>query len=397
MSTHRIPVSIICVAGDSAVRERNLDRSISDHLHDAPDTEYLPLDNSGGAFSSAGQAFNHGASIARNDFLVFVHQDVYLHSLRALEEVAAMLAERPDIGLHGSAGIAPDGRIVGCMRDRVVVLGERVSEPTDVDSVDEVLFMASREAILREPVTEAPDLEWHAYAVEYGLRVRAQGKRVTAGGIPLTHNSLDLLAVDSTLPEAHRALARMYPSLLPVRTTCGVISDRAPRRLGPLRAHRWRYRWLRESLVAHSARRALGGGPFVLSDIRHDIDRAMAGSGGVLEIVNLENDPAAASDPQSARIGLVRGNREVLVASMTPKELEGALARRRGRPLLITNLSVADLRRLREMLPRHERIAGYNGSIGCWVLLGEPAARWAREPLGSRRSTPFGMARPRAA
>lgn len=397
MSTPRIPVSIVCVAGDAAVRERNLDRSIADHLHEAPDTEYLPLDNSTGAFASAGQAFNHGAQVARHDFVVFVHQDVYLHSLRALEEVAAALAARPDIGLHGSAGIAPDGRIVGCMRDRVVVLGERVDEPTDVDSLDEVLFMAPREAILREPVTEAPDLEWHAYAVEYGLRVRSQGKRVTAGGIPLTHNSLDLLAVNSRLPDAHRALARMYPSLLPVRTTCGVISDRAPRRLGPLHAHRWRYRWLRDSLVAHSARRALGGGPVVLSDIRHDIDRAMGGSAGVLQMVNLEKDPAAASDPQSARVDLVRGNRDVSIASMSLEELDGALARRRGRPLLITNLSVADLRRLRDRLPARERVAGYNGSIGCWVLLGEPAARWAEEPLGSRRSTPFGMARPRAA
>jgi Glycosyltransferase like family len=397
MTAGRVPVSIVCVAGDPVVRTRNLDRSVTDHLHEAPDTEYLPLDNSAGGFTSAGQALNFGASIASRDFVVFVHQDVYLHSLRALEEMAGVLAERPEIGLHGSAGIAADGRIVGCMRDRVVVLGERVAEPTDVDSVDEVLFMASREAILREPLTEAPDLDWHAYAVEYGLRVRAQGKRVTAGGIPLTHNSLDLLAVNSRLPVAHRTVARMYPSALPVRTTCGVVSGRPARRLGPLQGQRWRYRWLRESLAAHSARRAAGVGSVVLSDIRHSIDQAIAGTPGVLEILNVEHDPAAADDPQTSRVDLARGGHHVSIASVAAADLPDTLASwRPGRSLLVTNLTVADLRRLRHRLPTGQCLVGYGGSIGCWVLLGEPA-RAPDTPFGSRRSTPLGMPRLRAA
>ena len=388
----RVPVSIVCVARDHNVRESNLDRSIADHLHEAPDTEYLPLDNSTGAFGTAGQAFNHAATIARNAFLVFVHADVYIHSLRSLEEMAGVLATRPDIGVHGSAGISADGKIVGCMRDRVVVLGERVSEPTDVDSLDEVLFMVSREGLLSEPIVDIPELGWHAYAVEYGVRVRARGKRVTAGGIPLTHNSLDVNLQDHSLADAHRAIARLHPAALPVRTTCGVISTRRPRR-NLLSSHRWRYRWLRESLVAHRARRAVGGGPVVLSDIRVDVDEAAAVTSGMLEIINVERDTEAVRDPQSARLEVVRRGRRVSVASIPVTELvEAVPASGPDRAVLFTGLTLADLRTLRDLLPA-DRLTGYHESIGCWILLGEPARRRAAERFGSPRSTPFGMAR----
>ena len=78
------------------------------------------------------------------------------------------------------------------MRDRVVLLGETAREPTDVDSLDELLFMVPRRLVQREPVSESPELAWHAYAVEYGLRARSLGLRVCAVDIPLTHNSLTM-------------------------------------------------------------------------------------------------------------------------------------------------------------------------------------------------------------
>ena len=390
-TSSRAPVSIVCVANDVAVRERTLDRSIADHLHEAPDTEYLPIDNSTGTFSSAGEALNYGASAARHNTVVFVHQDVYLHSLTALEEAANLLARRPDIGMHGSLGITRSGRLVGRMRDRVVVIGEPVATPTDVDSLDEVLFMVPREAILREPLLEAPELAWHAYAVEYGLRVRSQGKRVTAGRIPLTHNSLTVNL--NRLDVAHGAVARRYPSAVPVRTTCGVVSGRVPRS-SPLRAHRWRYRWLRGSLVAHKANRAVGKGPVVLSDIRRDVDDAIAGTPGVLEIFNLEHDAAAPGRLPSGAVELVRRGQAVSVRSVGIAELTQALATwRPDRSLLIANLRMSDLHRLGPGLPAQQRLIGYHQSIGFWVMLGEPAVRAAGEPFGSRASTPLGMAR----
>ncbi len=391
MAVSRVPVSIVCVANDEAVRSRCLDMSIAERLHEAPATEYLPVDNRGGAFASAGAALNHGARQARHDHVAFVHQDVCLHSLAALERAAGVLAADPGIGMVGAAGIAADGRIVGRVRDRVVLIGDRVGEPTDVDSVDEVLFVVPRATVLREPLSEDPELAWHAYAVEYGLRLRALGKRVTVGDVPLTHNSLTI-NVDR-LDVAHRAVAARHPGALPLRTTCGTITAGPPPRphTGPLAAQRWRYRWLRESLVAHRVRRAVGGGPVVLSDPRHDFDEALAGFDGPIEVLNLERGQC---DPPRE---LVRGERTLTVAALPAPRLAKAVAGwRPGRSLLLTNLEVDDLRALARIGPPAPRVLGHHDETGCWLLIGE-AARQVPSVWTSPRATPFAMAPLRAA
>ena len=64
-------------------------RRLYDFLHDNSAVEFLPVDNVDGRYRSAGAALNHGASMARNDVVVFVHQDVFLHSLAAVIRAAS--------------------------------------------------------------------------------------------------------------------------------------------------------------------------------------------------------------------------------------------------------------------------------------------------------------------
>ena len=156
MSRSRATVSIICVFNDRAVLQACLSRSIEAQRPDAADVEFLPIDNTAGQFASAGAALNHGAALAQNEYLAFVHQDVYLHSLTALVAAAASMAHDNTIGMLGAVGISGDGRILGRIRDRVVLLGERLTSPADVDSLDEVLFMVSRELIRAEPLAATP-------------------------------------------------------------------------------------------------------------------------------------------------------------------------------------------------------------------------------------------------
>lgn len=386
----RAPVTIVCVANDQGVREHCLDRSIAALLHDAPDTEYLPIDNTGGDYDTAGAALNEGARRARHNYVVFVHQDVFLHSLRALEEAAAAMANDPSIGMIGAYGSTETGGAVGQMRDRVLLLGDPPSEPSDVESLDEVLFILPQERVMREPLSEDPDLAWHAYAVDYGLRMRAQGMRVVATNIPLTHNSLTINL--ARLDTAHRAVAERHPWALPVHTTCGTITGaRATRqRSTPLRRHRWRYRWLKESLMAHRARRAVGGA-VVLSDVRHDVDDLLAMHRGVLRVINLEPAPGPERNPHADTIELQRRGRLITVESMTFPELAEAAANwRQDRSLLATNLSLTDLRALSGRLPAGRCLVGCHDGHGCWLLLcdSDPvaAAIWQ-----TRRATPLGM------
>ena len=392
MALRREPVSIICVFNDPEVRRHCLDRSIEQLRADATDIDYVPVDNVDSAFDSAGAALNHGASLARNDYFVFVHQDVYLHSIRALEQGAGWLADDGSLGLIGAIGIAADGRLHGRIRDRVVLLGEPAPEPVEVDSVDEVLFMTSRANLKAEPLTELPELAWHAYAVEYGLRMRARGQRVVATNLAISHNSLTVNL--ARLDAAHTRVGSAYPTALPVRTTCGTITSATSGSSKPtlLRAHRWRYPWLKESLLAHRGRHAARGGNFVLSDIRRDIDDAIAGRPEPLLVVNLVDGYDAFPD-DGRSLQLLRRGQPVEPSTLPRPELAGLLANwQPDTSMLVTNLSDRDLAAVAGTVASDRRLVGYHDGIGYWLLLGPvlntPARQWY-----SVRATPVGMRR----
>jgi hypothetical protein len=389
MAARREPVSVICVFSDAEVRRRCLDRSIADGGGDAR-IEYLPIDNTNAAFATAGAALNHGASLASNDYLAFVHQDVYLHSLEALERAAGALADDPGLGVLGAVGITADGEIVGRVRDRVVLIGEAAPEPVDVDSVDEVLFMAPRRLIEREPLSEDPELAWHAYAIELGLRARSLGLRVCALDIPLTHNSMTT-NIDR-LDAAYAAVASRYPEALPVRATCGWVAAPARRRRGAevLRAHRWRYRWLRESLAAHAARSAAGARRCVLGDIRLDIDDVIGESlSSPLLVMNLDRERGSEGE---APLELIRGTRGITLAAQPLSGLaEIVAASDPSTPILLTNLDRGDLRRLGSHLPPGPRLLGFRREIGYWLLLGRAAAASAPPSWRTAKARPFAM------
>ena len=394
MRARRLPVSIICVFNDPDVRRSCLDRSIAEHRDEA-EVEYLPIDNVDGSFATAGAALNYGASLARHEHLAFVHQDVYLHSLAALGAAAGALADDPGIGLLGAVGVDASGGLVGRIRDRVTLLGEPPELPTEVASLDEVLFMAPRAVVLREPLSEAPELAWHAYAIEYGLRVRRLGRRVCATDIPLTHNSATLNL--DRLDIAYKAVAATYPEAVPLTATCGTIGARSRlrRSAGILRPHRWRYRWLRESAVVHAARRIAGGGRCVLGDIRLDIDEVLASNRSApLRVLNLERGARFAGGDRP--LDLVRDGGPISFASHPMSELiEVVSSRSPGTSMLVTDLRIADLRTLAPNLPPGPRVLGFRREIGLWILLGAAAGARPRE-WRSPTARPLGMPAPAA-
>jgi hypothetical protein len=391
----REPVSIVTVFNDAEVRQACLDRSIEAHRHEAPDVDYVPVDNTEGQFRSAGAALNHGARQARHDYLVFVHQDVYLHSLDALEEAAGMLAEDESIAMLGASGVTAQGRFFGRIRDRVILSGDPAPRPTPVDCVDEVLFMIPRRTLSRHPLSEQPDLAWHAYAVDFGLRARGDGMRVCAVNIPITHNSLTV-NVDR-LDVAYDALAAKHPQAMPIVTPQGRIggpprfADRisAVRGLG---AQRWRYQWLRETVKAHAARRAAGGNLCLLGDIRLDVDELMARlpTDTPLRVVNIDQHSDFAGEHGDA-VALTRAGREIRFMSRPLDEVASEIATSvPGGPVLVTNLGLADIRSLASQVSIDRAVLGFRASIGYWMVLDiAPAAMppaWK-----SRRATPLGM------
>lgn len=389
MSVPPASVSVICVYNDPAIRQQCLDRSIQLLNDESTDVEYLPIDNVNGAYPTAGAALNYGASLAKNNVLVFVHQDVFLHSLTALKEAAGRMSAE-GFGLLGATGISSEGRIIGRIRDRVVLSGDTVAQSSDVESVDEVLFMAPRSQVLREPLTESGDMGWHAYAVEYGLRMRGQGRRTGVVDIPLTHNSLTI-NVDR-LDIAHRAIAARYADLLPVHTTCGVVTRKTGKTSdGWLSPYRWRYPWLRESLAMQRAPRNDGYQARVLADIRRDVDSIIARCPGQrLHIINRSQGPRFC-EYGTRPLELTRRDGKVVLQACDILDIPTAMASILPSACLLTNLSRADLKMLEPWLPEAPGILGLHTGIGYWLLLGatpeDLPLQWQSNravPLGAR-------------
>lgn len=384
-SAARTPVTIVCVYNDPDVLRTCLEASIATGMPDAPQTQFVPVDNRGNPFSTAGAALNHGARQAVNEVVVFVHQDVVLHSLVALEQAAHVLLSHPEIGIMGAVGIDDHRRIVGRIRDRVVAIGIPAPTPRDIDSLDEVLFMITREQVLREPLAEDPTLAWHAYGVEYSCRVRRAGLRATAFDVPITHNSLTVNL--ARLDEAHRRVGEEYPELLPIHTTCGTIH----RGDGPgglsrtLRRGRGAAIWWGESVEARYLGRSVPGSPVVLADIRLVIDEAVTIAGmRSLRVLDLEPDAAGRAPVRDVeRFGI-----PFTVESVAYEDVPALLAERTPDELLL--ISGIDRHRLGELgLSAHAaHVVGYWKDTGIWALVG--AAPEAVAPLWAEtRNRPF--------
>ena len=132
--------------------------------------------------------------------------------------------------------------------------------------------------------------------------------------IPLTHNSLTTNL--ARLDEAYPAVASKYPDAMPVQAPCGIVGagGRSRPRAGIMDAHRWRYRWLRESLKVHAAARGGIRSRCVLSDIRFDVDEVLAsGSGAGLHVVNVDHGTETAH--RRDQVELQRYGRPINLAS----------------------------------------------------------------------------------
>lgn len=384
-------ISIVCVYNDPEVRSECLDRSIEAYRGGA-EVDYVPVDNTRHNFASAGAALNFGARLARSDVVAFAHQDVYVHSIDRLVAVAGALFD-DGWALLGANGVAHDGENIGRIRDRVQLLGRPAPTPVDVDSVDEVLFMARRDVLLRHPLSEDSDLAWHAYAVEYSSRLRILGQRVGAIDMAVTHNSLTVNL--AKLSEAHEAVGRAYPQLQPIYTTCGIIGMTQPRwrSLRVVRKHAWRLRWLRHSLLAAKIRQRVES-TVVLSDIRHEIDLVPFSDDFPLCLFNVDR---ASDFPRFAREQLLlsRSGRPVLMNAVSTtadllRRLEDVPARAR---ILIMGVDLDDLHKIAGIAMRGDWVVGIHPDT-VWMLAGVPSAElpaeWSRP-----QAVPFAFRRPR--
>ncbi len=239
-----------------------------------------------------------------------------------------------------------------------------------------------------EPLSIDPEPAWHEYAVEYGLRVRGRDdERAPWNG----RHSEQPHGETGAARCAHAAVSRRYARFLPVRTTCGVITEgQSPGKKPILASQRWRYRWLRESLEARRAQRGYRQARRLLSDIRLDIDDTLAEDEPPLTVVDCRSSGEGWGDVVLRRRGLPVALRSLAFAD----GLDLVRARHRGRgSVLVTGCSASDLEAFRAELDHDDVAIGYSTDIGHWALTGPAAARgapqWAARRAQPARMSPF--------
>jgi hypothetical protein len=383
-----VGLTIACVYNDVEVRRHCLDRSITSGTESSEvEVQYLPIDNTSRQFASAGAALNHAVRLAEHDVVVLVHQDVYLHDLDRLARAAAALHD-PSWGVLGACGMTATGELAGRLRDRVILIGTPAPEPVDVQTLDEVLFMARREVLLEHPLSEDPLLAWHAYGVEYALRMRAMGRRAGAVDTAITHNSLTVNL--ARLDDAHLHVGTLFPAERPIRTTCGTVTGtRDWRDLPLLRSQRWRRTWLRQSASAGRVRAAIGQQEprIVIADIAHEVDLVDFSAADPLHLVNV--DPTGTFSLEAGgTVVLERRGRPVVMTATNLDCVADAVAPLTERDhVLVTGLTVADLPGLWPQLPQRPWLAGVQWDE-VW-LLGGPSAVVPPQEWGRREAVPM--------
>lgn len=132
------------------------------------DIELIAMDNRDGQFSSCAQGLNHGAEQSGGEYLLFMHQDVYLWDLQAVEKYCEYLSSNPH-SVIGVAGVCANGDIVTdiCETEEKIERGSRArGKVFQVDALDECLIAMKRERW--EQLRFDPECcdNWHGYGME---------------------------------------------------------------------------------------------------------------------------------------------------------------------------------------------------------------------------------------
>ena len=172
-------ISVVCVFNNERALRDVLLKSLKDQT---AKHELITIDNSDNRFKSASEALNYGGAKAVGDYIMFVHQDVWLGSNSWLEEVEGILKSIPDLGVAGVGGMSDRGSNDHERRRWAIEdfgelwRGSRpVTKPEEVQTLDECLLIVNRSVFGELKFDEETFDGWDCYGADYCLSVRRLG------------------------------------------------------------------------------------------------------------------------------------------------------------------------------------------------------------------------------
>lgn len=196
-------ITIISIVNNPQIAREHLLKGLS---RQSARHELLLINNKHSTFKSASAANNFASRKATGDYLMFIHQDVFLHSRNWLKQAEDTMSSLSKIGMAGVAGMIKPKFLtqldvctryymlmkLGALRlwflkyGRGNVLhgtnkcswgGSSISEVVDVQTVDELLLIVPTEVFEQTKFDETACNDWHLYGVDFSLSVQAKGYR----------------------------------------------------------------------------------------------------------------------------------------------------------------------------------------------------------------------------
>jgi len=217
-------ISVVCVYNSEEILKNVLLKSLDTQTIKF---ELITLDNRDNRYSSAAEALNYGGGKAKGEYIMFVHQDMWLGSNSWLDEVEKCLESIPDLGIAGVAGMIEKGRNwEDWVRRSLDACDEawwgksgRIKEPEEVQTLDECLLLVPRAVFNRLKFDEKTFDGWHLYGADYCLCVRELGLKAWVIPAFSSHSSparnmQSLLKYQRRLYAKHKTRDRHIPTYL---------------------------------------------------------------------------------------------------------------------------------------------------------------------------------------
>jgi len=222
-------ITLVCVYNDRDTLDEFLIKSL--HYQEG-NYELILLDNTQKTYASAAEALNHGAENAKGNYLMFVHQDVYLPPDTSLYQLEKTLNSLSSLGVAGVAGTpGTKGEIISNVkhgRSLKRVSSETLLEPQKVQTVDECLFLVPHgwfEQLKFDPDT-CPG--WHLYGVDYCLKSLEQERNVYVIPLMVYHQSLGYSLSSEFYKTVERVIKKHKTGYEKIYTTIGYWSTGQP-------------------------------------------------------------------------------------------------------------------------------------------------------------------------
>jgi Glycosyl transferase family 2 len=179
-------------------------------------------------FSCAGAAYNSGLAEARNDIVVFAHQDVYLPATwlknlaETLDTLEAAGSKWGALGCFGATQERPPRLHGYCFSTGLRrILGKPFRTLTPAQTLDELLLVVRRSSGLRFD-EQLPG--FHLYGADICLQAAAHGLENFIIPAFCIHNANGIVRLPREFWCAYFYLRRKWRAALPVTTCCTTIT-----------------------------------------------------------------------------------------------------------------------------------------------------------------------------